>query len=404
MKLPAMLLSLVVLFGGAGRADSVPVFVRIPTPPFTPESVAPKPVQPSPIFPKPAPAQPVFNPPPLSAPLAPTCGAAAANPAPAQPLPSGVSGRVGFYAAIYDKQLQPVRALALGQVNTLFPLASAFKPLVVRAALQEVDAGRLSLRALITTTPAKRSIEAYPAGRNTVAALAQRSLERSDNTASDLLYLGLGPEKIARAVHALSPCTALLHTTKAWWAAQAGLMPDVFPDLVRGAVSAASLPFDERLKWASRLNARAQQLTGPQVEAALDSYFHGPAYAPELELALQNTSTPQSYADLLARTLSGDDLKAPTRKLFRSWLAKSCCQPKQPQLKAVYWGHKAGSGWRMLTLTGYAELAGGQRIAYAYFNDGSGTLEAEDMERQIPALINWIDAALSELARSPLLK
>ena len=362
---------------GAAQADSVPVFVTLPTPNLPPSNL-PVPPTPSPI---------------------PTCGAATTVAAPNKPLPPVVTGRVGFYAGLYDAQFRSLKALGVGQSNALFALGSAFKPQVVRAALQEVDAGRLSLGALITTTPGKRSIEGYPPGQNTVAQLAQWALERSDNTASDLLQLGLGPPKIARAVHMLSPCTSILHTTKAWWAAQSGLMPDVFPNLVTDAVNASSQPFEARLALAERLNARAQDFTGPQVEAALDAYFHGPAYAPALELALQNTSTPQGYADLLARTLGGDGLKPATRALFRQWLAASCCQPRRPALKTFYWGHKAGSGWRLLTLTGFAELPGGRRLAYAYFNDGSDTLESEDMERQIPALVAWIDAALAELAR-----
>lgn len=352
------------------QADSVPVFVTLPTPNLPPSNLT-----------------------------VPTCGPASSVPAPSGPLPPTVTGRVGFYAGLYDAQLRPIKALGLGQVNALFALGSAFKPQVVRTTLQEVDAGRLSLNALITTTPGKRSIEGYPPGQNTVAKLSQWALERSDNTASDLLQLGLGPPKIAWAVHSLSPCTSILHTTKAWWAAQAGLMPDVFPNLVPDAVNASVLPFEARLTLAERLNTRAQDFSGPQVEAALDTYFHGPAYAPALELALQNTSTPQGYADLLARTLGGDGLRPATRALFRRWLSDSCCQPRRPILRALYWGHKAGSGWRLLTLTGYAELPGGRRLAYAYFNDGSGTLESEDMERQIPALVAWIDAALAELAR-----
>jgi len=365
---------------GAAQADSMPVYVTLPTPELPPSGLS-------------APVSPSF----VTAPV-PSCGAASTVPAPGGRLPPAVTGRVGFYAGLYDAQFRPLRALGLGPVNALFALGSAFKPQVVRAALQEVDAGRLSLNALITTTPGKRSIEGYPPGQNTVAQLSQWALERSDNTASDLLQLGLGPPKIARAVHALSPCTSLLHTTKAWWAAQSGLMPDVFPDLVPDAVQASSQPFETRLKLAERLNTRAQDFTGPQVEAALDRYFHGPAYAPALELALQNTSTPQGYADLLVRTLGGNDLKPATRALFRRWLAASCCQPRRPALRALYWGHKAGSGWRLLTLTGYAELPGGRRLAYAYFNDGSDTLESEDMERQIPAVVAWIDAALAELS------
>jgi beta-lactamase class A len=332
-------------------------------------------------------------------PEAPSCGEPVSAPAPSRPLPGVVTGRVGFYAVLHDRRGVPLRSLALGPSSALFPLGSAFKPLVVRAALQAVDAGTLSLKALITTTPGKRSIESHPAGRNTVATLAQRALERSDNTASDLLFLGLGPSTISRAVRELSSCTSLLHSTKAWWAAQSGLAPGIFPDLVPDAVNASRLPLEERLAVAARLNARAQELTGPEVEAALDVYFHGPTYAPELEVALQNTSTPQAFTELLARVLGGDDLKPSSRRLFRAWLSKSCCQPAKPALKTVYWGHKAGSGWRLLTLTGLAELPDGRRLAYAYFNDGSNTLDAEEMELQIRPVVGWIEAALLELAQ-----
>ncbi len=373
MKRRPLTLGLALLFSaGTPVRASLPVFVTIPAP----------------ALPGAAPVA-----------AAPSCGPLTAAPAPLQPLPGVVTGRVGFYAALYDAQLRPLRTTALGQTNALFALGSAFKPQVVRAALQEVDAGRLSLGALITTTPGKRSIERYPAGQNSVSKLAQWALERSDNTASDLLALSVGPEKIARSVHALSPCTSILHTTKAWWAAQAGLMPDIFPNLLPNALNAAQQPFETRLKLAARLNTRAQQFSGPEVEAALEAYFHGPAYAPQLELALQNTSTPQGYAELTARTFDAGDLRPLTGKLFRSWLSRSCCQPSVPALKTVYWGHKAGSGWRLLTLTGYAELPGGQKLAYAYFNDQSGTSESEDMERQIPAVVAWLDVVLSRLVR-----
>ncbi|EYB67793.1 Beta-lactamase [Deinococcus phoenicis] len=316
---------------------------------------------------------------------------------PVRPLPAGITGRVAFYAAVYGTDGQPLRAVQLGDVDALHPLASAFKPLVVRAALQEVDAGRLSLGTRLETTPGRRSIEGYPAGRNTVEQLARLALVRSDNTASDILHLAAGPERVARAVGALSPCTRILHTTKALWAAQAGLLPDVFRPGVDGAGSAA-LPLEERLPVAQALNRRAQDLTGPQVEAALDRYFHGPDYDPALELAVQNTSTARAYAGLLARTLPGNDLKPTTRRLYRAWLADGCCKPAHPTLPAPFWGAKAGSGWRILTLTGAAELPGGQVLAYAYFNDGSDTLDAEDMERQIPALVRWLDATLTALA------
>ncbi|GAA5513987.1 hypothetical protein Dcar01_02736 [Deinococcus carri] len=316
---------------------------------------------------------------------------------PARPLPDGVTGRVAFYAAVYGPDGQPLRDVRLGDVDALHPLASAFKSLVVRAALQEVDAGRLTLGTQLETTPGRRSIERYPAGRNTLEQLARFALVRSDNTASDILHLAAGPERVARAVAALSACTHILHTTKALWAAQAGLLPDVFRPGTDAARYAA-LPLEERLPVAQALNRRAQDLTGPQVETALDRYFHGQGYDPALELALQNTSTARAYAGLLARTLPGNDLKPTIRRLFRAWLADGCCKPAHPTLPATFWGAKAGSGWRILTLTGAAELPGGQVLAYAYLNDQSGTLDAEDMERQIPAVVRWLDATLTALA------
>ena len=85
---------------------------------------------------------------------------------------------------------------------------------------------------------------------------------------------------------------------------------------------------------------------------------------------------------LLARALGGDGLNPTARALFRRWVAASCSQPKSPTLKTVYWGHKAGRGWRVLTLTGLAELPDRHRLAYAYFNDQSDTLESEDVERR----------------------
>lgn len=329
-----------------------------------------------------------------------TCGPGVTAPAPATPLPASVSGRVDFYAARYDpRTLQPKAALALGQANAVHPLASSFKPLVVQAILQDVDAGRFTLSHTFTATAATRSIEGYPPGPTALSELVKRAIVRSDNTASDLLQLAYGPVRLARRVQQLSPCTTVLLTTKAWWAAQAGLSAGVLgPDTGAGALAYAGLPFDQRLQQAGRLIAASQQVSGPQVEAALDRYFHGPQYLPALELALQNTSTPQAYTDLMVRTLSGAGLQAETRQLFRRVLAAGCCQPKLPRLRASYWASKAGSGWRLLTLTGLVELPGGDLLAYSYFNDNSATTDAELMELQLPVVVRWIESGLLSLA------
>lgn len=346
---------------------------------------------------------PVLTPVPAESGVAPTCAEAQTVPVPTAPvtlpLPAGVSGRVNFYVAEYQPEtLQPLRALSLGDPDDVQPLASTFKPLVLQGVLQDVDSGRLRLNSVFTTTAANRSIEAYPAGNNTLQVLARRAIYLSDNTASDILHLAYGPERLARAVRQNSPCTTVLLTTKAWWAAQAGLVPAVLtPDTAAGARVYGAQPFEQRLLTARHLIAGAQQRTGPEVERRLEAYFHGPTYAADLEVNLQNTSTARAYTDLMARTLPGQALGPATRKVFRDILATGCCRPQTPKLNATYWAAKAGSGWRILTLTGYVETGDGRRFAYTYLNDGSATKTAENMERQIRPVVLWIEQSLLAL-------
>lgn len=331
-----------------------------------------------------------------------TCGEAVRPTLSASPLPGVVTGRMAFYAAEYTPAtLTVTRSTGMGTVNAVQPIASTYKPLVVELALRDVDRGRLRLNTPLATTAATRSIEFYPAGTNTLATLAQRAIVRSDNTAGDLLQQAVGTQRVTRSIRERSPCTSVFLTSKAAWAAQGFLQSAVLgDDLLAGAQRYAALPFEERLATATRLNANAMTYTGPEVEGAIDSYFRGPMYDPRIDLAFQHTSTAKAYADLVARVYGGDNLGPQTRRLFRSWLKDGCCQPKSPTLKAAYWGTKAGSGWRLLTLTGRVELPDGRVLAYAYLNDSSDTLEAEDMERQIPAVVAWIDRNLRTLATS----
>ena len=314
-------------------------------------------------------------------------------------LPAGVMGHVSFYAAEYDpKTRQPLRALTLGNPDDLHPTASIFKPLILQGVLQDVDAGKLRLNTVFTTTAANRSIEDYPAGSNSLQVLAKRAIYLSDNTASDILHLAYGPERLARGVRQQSPCTSVLLTTKAWWAAQAGTIPSVMtPDTAAGARAYGAQPFAQRLLTAKALIAASQKLTGPEVERKLDLYFNGPTYAADMEVNLQNTSTARAYTDLMAQTLSGLALKPTTRKVFRDILATGCCRPKTPKLNATYWAAKAGSGWGILTLTGYVETGDGRTFAYTYLNNGSVTTDAEEMEKQIRPMVLWIEQNLQTL-------
>ncbi len=326
-----------------------------------------------------------------------SCGQDVTAPAPRAVLPEIVTGRIGFYAAAYRKGLR-VSSLALGDPTAVFPTASIFKTLVVQAALRAVDAGTLKLEQPFTTTPANRSIESYPRGTHRLRDLMERAIRDSDNTASDILHLTVGPKALAREIKAKSPCTTVLLTTKAWWTAQAGLASQVLgSDALAGARVYADQPFDRRLETAALLIAAARQVTAPAVEDALDGYFHGPSYTPDLELWLQNTTTAAAYTDLIANALPAIDLKPRTRRIFREIMRHGCCIPKDAPIRAAYRAAKAGSGWRILTLTGYLEMPDGLTLAYTYLNDCSDTLDAEEMEKQIRPMNAWIDRVLLEL-------
>jgi beta-lactamase class A len=299
------------------------------------------------------------------------CGNAPVSEVPHLPLPRVATGRVSFYAmAFRNGQEMPFVTLALNDPTEVFPTASLFKPFVVRAALQAVDAGKFKLETPFKTTPENRSIESYPKGSNSLLELAKRAIARSDNTASDILQLAVGPEQLAREVNAKSACTELLLTTKAWWAAQGGLSGNVLgPDVLVGARDYAARSFEDRLEVAGRLIAVSQKVSGPAVEAAIDKYFHGPTYTPDLELMLQNTTTAQAFTELFAAELRSQGLQDGTREIFRSIMRTGCCIAKNSVLRSEYRAAKAGSGWRILNLTGYAELSSGITLAYTYLND-----------------------------------
>ena len=328
------------------------------------------------------------------------CGAPAPYSLIPRPLPAGVGGRVAFYLAEYDKQGNVLQARGLGNVRELHPVASANKGFLIEAAFRDVDKGLIGLSEKITTTQANQSIEAFPAGTNTFQHLALRAIQGSDNTASDIVLLRYGSEKFSRLIKQRSPCTTFLLTSKAQWAAQGGLLSSVLgPDVVAGTARYASLPFEERLTVAQRLIREAQTFTGRQVQVPLEQWFRSPQYTPLVDMNLQYTSTAKALADLAARTYDGQNLGR-TRPLYRQIMATGCCRPRQPAFKTAYWAAKAGSGWRILTLTGYVEMPDGRRFAYAYLNDLTVVQDDPELEKQIRPVVAWIERTLGDMVRN----
>ncbi|WP_268244388.1 serine hydrolase [Deinococcus ruber] len=323
----------------------------------------------------------------------------------APPLPAVVTGKVAFYAARYFPDGRKQTEVQHGPVTERLPLASAFKTMLLNAVLQDVDAGRLHLDQLFETTDANQSIEDFPPERvNSLDSLADVMIRRSDNTASDILHLAAAPQRVAELTTQLSPCTHLYLTTKAFWAALSGLIPDVIdprtPETLRNSARAyAALPAGEKRDVAARINTLTQHVHQQQVYDGLDTYFNGPNYHPENDVSLLNSSTARAYSDLLAQLFLHSTLQPATQQRFRDILATGCCTKPSEGVPFPYryWGAKAGSGWRLLTMTGFMELPDGSGIAYSYLNHESDVEDAEEIENQIRPVLNWIVSAITPI-------
>jgi beta-lactamase class A len=316
------------------------------------------------------------------------------------PLPKTVTGRVGFFADYYKKgESSPSQSIAYGPVNAFFPTISMYKSLVVFDALEKVDQKRLSLNQKFITTPQNQSIEKFPPGSNPLSYLLQRTIQRSDNTASDIVHLAVGPKALAYTVKNNSPCTNVLITSKAWWGTQGGLFPQVIgKNLPKGIKSYYDLPFEARVDMARKLIAASMKVTGKQVELSLDRYFGGPNYTAKIEFWLQNITTPQAYTRLFYSLFANSPLSPKSQTLFRDLMKLGCCYQTGGPLPVSYRAAKIGSGWRMLTLSGYTELKNGDKLVYTYMNDQSDTKDSNDMDKQIRVVNQWIDLNLAQIA------
>lgn len=308
---------------------------------------------------------------------------------PYQP-PRFASGPVGFYLAQIDPRSgAPLRAIS-NDPDRLYPLASTFKQIVLWGTLRDVMAGRLTLNTRLSVTEANRSIESYQPGARTVQNLATQAIVQSENTASDVLHLRYGPDRLQALVTAQGAChTRVDTTTKAWWAAQAGLLSSVYgPDVNAGAQQAFSLPPAGEAQIRAQAVQQAQTLNADRLLDHLDRAFFSPTYHPQTEVYLQNRSTPREWAALITRLYLDPSLNAGTRAFLRDTLAKGCCRVKDPSV--AYWGSKAGSGWRNVTMSGLLTLTTGQTFVYTYFNPGSDVIDSPHIEQQLPDIARYV--------------
>ena len=326
--------------------------------------------------------------PPAPAALSPGC---ARPPAflPAPKPPAALSGQLGLYVAVVDpRTLQPLRAVAYAPESE-FPLASTYKQAVLWAMLKQVDAGRFDLGRKFSVTHNAQSLGAYPYDHSTALALAQRMIQHSDNTATDILHREVGLQNVQNVADDLKLCrTRLILPTKAWWTAQAGLSPTFEGTTLWDRATGA-----KRAQLAALIDADAQKYRADYVQRKLNDYFDG-HYSSADDLRVHNYSTPYELATLVAHEFLRSGLSPKSQNLQRSLMALGFGKSALIPIPMETWGGKGGNGWKILTFSGYFKTKGGEHVVYAFMLHGS------DQDYTMPLTrfaFAWLRTAMGEV-------
>ncbi|HEX2864785.1 MAG TPA: serine hydrolase [Deinococcales bacterium] len=319
-------------------------------------------------------------------------------------VPPEITGRVGLFVARLapGTGFQPVASVSVNGTS-VFPLASSFKPSVLWAYLKAVDAGKATMAETFDVTGANQSLGDYPFDHSNARQLAERMIQFSDNTATDILFRRVGLGALQPLADRLGLCSTRLQLpTKDWWAAESGLT-SAFPTAQLAARAAAfgrATPI-ERLDLARHLDAEAQDLDTETMRKALDPYFEGRRFDPgemaDIDLNLQNASTPEEWARFLAGAFAPGALSGSSRAVFREVMALGYGRSRVRHAFA-YFGGKEGNTSHILTLCGYLEKADGTRLVYAFFNDRNAEIDTFHLA---PSAFRVINAALDAVDPAP---
>ena len=308
---------------------------------------------------------------------------------PAPKPPAALNGQLGLWAAVIDpKTLQPIRAVAYAP-GSVFPLASTYKQAVLWAMLRQVDAGRFDLNQKFSVTRAAQSLGSYPYDHSTALTLAQRMIQHSDNTATDLLHRKVGLQKVQQLADDLKLCrTRLILPTKAWWTAQSGLS-----NIFAGTKLWPQATGQKRAQLAALIDADAQKYRADYVQRKLDEYFDK-HYNGADDLKVHNFSTPYELSTLVAHEFLRSGLSPKSQNLQRRLMTLGCCKGGLLPIPIDTWGGKGGNGWKILTYSGYFKTKGGEHVVYAFMLHGSGQTYTMKLTR--PAFA-WLRASLGEI-------
>ena len=308
---------------------------------------------------------------------------------PAPPPPAALNGQLGLYAAVIDPQtLKPLRAVSFSP-DSEFPLASTYKQAVLWALLRQVDAGKLDLNEKFNVTRQTQSLGAYPYDGSTARQLAERMIQFSDNSATDLLHRKVGLQNVQNVADDLELCrTRLILPTKDWWTAQAGLSA-TFDGTKRWAGAAG----EKRFQLAQLIDADAQQYRADYLQRKLDEYFDQ-RYDSADDLKVHNFSTPYELSTLIAHEFLRSGLTPHSQNIQRKLMALGFGKSALIPIPVAEWGGKGGNGWKILTFSGYFKTVGGEHVVYSFMLHGSNQTYTMPLTRHAFA---WIRSALGEI-------
>lgn len=308
---------------------------------------------------------------------------------PAPSPPAALNGQLGLYVAVIDPQtLQPLRAISYSP-DSEFPLASTYKQAVLWALLRQVDAGTIDLNQKFSVNRQTQSLGAYPFDGSTARQLAERMIQFSDNTATDLLHRKVGLQNVQNVADDLKLCrTRLILPTKDWWTAQADLS-----QTFDGTKLWASATGEKRAQLAELIDQDAQKLRPDYLQRRLDEYFDQHYDAAD-DLKVHNFSTPYELSTLVANEFLRSGLTPRSQEIQRKLMALGFGQSALLPIPMAEWGGKGGNGWKILTFSGYFRTLGGEHVVYAFMLHGSTQTYTMPLTRYA---FKWIRSALGEI-------
>ncbi len=306
----------------------------------------------------------------------------------APPPPAGLSGRLGLWVAEYDPTSARVLRAVARDPDGLYPLASSYKQAVLWALLRAVDAGQVRLNERFDVTRGNQSLGDYPFDGSDVRTLMVRMIQKSDNTATDILHRRVGLMNVQAVADRLHLCrTRLLLPTKDWWVAQSGLDPS-FP----GARAFMSADPARRDAIALALDNAARGLRSDTVQVRLDDYLEH-HYDPQADLGTHNVSTPAEFGQLIAQEFLKPNLSPQAQAMQREVMALGFGRTRL-DFKTAAFGGKGGNGWRILTMTGYAVTEDGHHLVYVFMQHGADQTYTLPKNR---LAFKWVNAAVHDL-------